>query len=206
MLKGQTLCPFAQSASIEYGPPWSDTQDFRENVSRIAKALRAHLIDARKSKLQGFVIGIRGDGFDDFSRVVSTFRDFVFELGRHDSSCRASLKEDISAPEWNLIFADEPIFLNLFAGCYPAPHSKRINDTQNIYVFFQPEFTFDFCNVNRKRAALKSSIRNSFAEAGMPYDGSTIDTRRKALSYVFPLRSGDPPIDWWSTPSTCAVE
>jgi hypothetical protein len=129
---------------------------------------------------------------------VWTFKRLLVELGNHDVSCQLALEQQIDAVGWNFMFEYHPIFLNLFAPCYPAPHSKRIDDGEHIYVFLQPEFTFDFCNVNRSRTTLKDEIRSRFDDAGMPYDGETIDSRRKALSYVFPLTAGAPPIAWWT--------
>lgn len=196
-LKSTTLCPFAQSARVDYGPPWSGELTFFENVTNIAQALRRHLPECRREKMQGFVAEIGVDEPLTFDGAVATFRRFVFELGRHDESCRVALGQKIDAEGWNFVFAGEPIFLNLFAGCYPNPHSKKIAHLKNIFVFFQPEFTFDFCNVNRSRTNLKNQIRQKFAAAGMPYDGRTIDSRRKALSYVFPVEANSPPVEWW---------
>ena len=200
LLKNTTLCPFAQSARVEHGPPWSRDLTFIQNVAEIAEALRRHLPKCRREKMQGFVAQIGVDAPLTFEVAVATFRRFVFELANHDRSCRTALNEEIGAEDWNFVFNGEPIFLNFFAVCYPNPHSKKVDDLKNIYVFFQPEFTFEFCNVNRNRTGLKDQIRRKFADAGMPYDGNTIDSRRKALSYVFPRDPNSPPVEWWTFP------
>lgn len=75
--------------------------------------------------------------------------------------------------------------------------AKHVAYDGSLYIFFQPEYTFDICNVNRTKVGLKAQIRERFADAGMSYDGATIDSRRKALSFVFPMESGDPPVRWW---------
>ncbi|MBC6718388.1 YqcI/YcgG family protein [Aurantimonas sp. DM33-3] len=196
-LRVSTLCPFAVTSKIDYGPQWSDEIGFDENVALIADGLRHHLPRCRREQLQGFVAQIKVGDPTSFEQVVSCFRRLIFELGRHDSSCQHSLDGDIGAKEWNFTFGEEAIFLNLFAACYQWPHSKRVDDRYHMYVFFQPEFTFDFCNINRSRVALKEDIRRRFAAADMPYDGQTIDGRRKALAFVFPLKPCEPPVEWW---------
>ena len=200
-LRISTLCPFAGTSRVEYGPAWRRDVDFAQNVASIADALRHHLPRCRREQLRGFVAQVGVDDPGSFEGAVAAFRHLVFDLSDHDRSCRSVLTGDIGAREWNFKFAEEPIFLNLFASCYPQPHSKRINDPQHVYVFFQPEFTFDFCNVNRSRTVLKEQIRQGFTDAGMPYSGETIDGRRKALAYVFPLAVDDPPIEWWRPPN-----
>jgi hypothetical protein len=40
-------------------------------------------------------------------------------------------------------------------------------------------------------------IRNSFENAGKPYDVNLIDQRIEAFLYIMPLQIGDPPIRWW---------
>ena len=198
-LQQTTFCPFAAQATVEHGPAWVNDLPFEANVARNAERLKVHLAVGRVRRLQGFVsqVGFGLGNSVDFERTVEIFRRFVFGLGDFDSSCRGSLTQDIGSVGWSLKFADEPVFLNLFAPCYPERHSKHVAYDGCLYIFFQPEYTFDFCNVNRTRVELKAQIREKFADAGMPYDGATIDTRRKALSFVFPIRTGDPPVRWW---------
>lgn len=203
-LQRTTLCPFAARAQVDHGPQWEHGVNFDTNVVRNAECLRAHMTIGRQERLQGFVSQVGLGDSAGFTPTVETFRRFVFGLADHDGSCRDALGRDVGSVGWNLSFAGEPVFLNLFAPCYPPEHSKHVAYDGHLYVFFQPEFTFDFCNVNRAKTELKAQIREKFASAGMAYDGETIDTRRKALSYVFPIRSGDPPIRWWEAPATLA--
>ncbi|WP_003612111.1 MULTISPECIES: YqcI/YcgG family protein [Methylosinus] len=198
-LQGSTLCPFAAKAEIEYGPPWCEELGFDDNIIANARRLAAHIAEGRLRRTKGFVSQINLCDAVDFESTVVLFRRFVFGLAIHDVSCKQSLTRDLGAVGWSLMFAEEPIFLNLFAPCYPRAHSKHIENDGNLYVFIQPEYTFDFCEINRTKVKLKEQIRERFAEAGMPYDSSTIDTRRKALSFVFPVHHGDPPIRWWES-------
>lgn len=198
-LRNNTLCPFAAASRIDYAPDWDRAATFGENVVTIADSLRSHLPRCREERLQGFVaqIGITDPSFEG---AVSAFRRLLLALGQHDSSCHEALQGDIGGVDWNFVFDAQPIFLNLFANCYPTPHSKWIGDPDHAYVFFQPQFTFDFCNLNRMRTGVKHSIRTKFSQAGMPYDGDAIDGRRKAITFVFPLESSQRPVEWWLYP------
>lgn len=197
-LQQETLCPFARRSIIHVASSWNSDREYQGNIESIAGELRKALVTCRRERHQGFLATIPLTSNYSLTDAVSAFRSFVFALGECDEACGAKLKEDIGAIGWSFCFDGEPIFLNLFGSCYKRPHSKFVDDSFNFYVFFQPEFTFDFCNIDRSKRSIKIGIRESFADAGMPYDGETIDGRRKALSFVFPESVGLPPIKWWS--------
>jgi hypothetical protein len=195
-LKQSTFCPFAKAAVLEYAP-WSQRDTDLEAFNRaVVDGLSKHLGYARERGLGGYVARLPASG-RTFESDVSDFARFVQAIGTMDTSTRESLRQDVSAEGWSLHVAGEPVFLNFFSSRYPTTHSKYIGCPDSFWVFFQPEFIFSQNGINRNERITKLLIRAKFAEAGMAYEATEIDRRRKALCYVFPRYPSDEPIEWW---------
>lgn len=195
-LKQSTPCPFAKSTILEYAPSWTEGTDPKDLVRVVVEGLRRHLSYGRERELGGYVARLPASG-RTFCSDVHDFAQFVYAMGSMDASCAESLSQDIGEEGWSLLVADEPVFLNFFSSRYPRAHSKYIDCSDSFWIFFQPEYVFDQKAINRGEHITKSRIRGRFAEAGLAYDATEIDSRRKALCYVFPPSLSDSPIYWW---------
>jgi hypothetical protein len=197
-LKLETLCPFAKSAKIWYGPDWDFALTFRENVSSQTDDLRRFAQSALVGRFHGYVaeIGI-GKAATEFESVRHAFRNYLRELASSDESCNRCFETNPMDLGWQFEYANVRMFLNVFAPCYQRPHSKSVNAPDRFFVFFQPEFSFDFCGIDPGSKNTKRKIRESFAMAGMPYNGAQIDARHEALLYMFPADPFGLPVNWW---------
>lgn len=197
-LQERTLCPFAEGARIWRSPAWDNSLSVLTNYSIIARELGRFVLFDRAATLHGFCAEVRlGAAACDFESVRVGFRDLLFGLASEDESCRRCLAADVLAPDWQFEFSGMRMFLNVFAPCYPFPHSKWIPDRDLFLVFFQPEHSFDLCGINSSEQETKAAIRRRFADAGMPYNGELIDARSEALLYMFPCDPFGPPVRWW---------
>lgn len=196
-LKETTLCPFARGAVLEYAANATATSDLNEAAKIVAQDLAVHMRIGRLQRLGGYVARLPSSG-NTFEADVRDFAAFVNALGEHDASCREALSQDPTAVGWSLKIDGEPVFLNLFSAFYPQRHSKYISSPGSFWIFFQPEYVFEQHGINRDARETKINIRRCFAEAGMEYDATQIDRRRKAHCFVFPLRPEDGPIEWWT--------
>jgi hypothetical protein len=155
---------------------------FLENVSRQSGDLRRFAQSAFAGKFHGYVaeIGI-GQAATEFERVRGAFRDYLRALAAEDDSCKKCLEANPMSLDWQFEYANVRMFLNVFAPCYRRPHSKWISATDRFFVFFQPESSFDLCGIDPGSKTTKRKIRESFAAAGMPYNGTQVDSRQEAL-------------------------
>jgi hypothetical protein len=195
---GQTRCPYAKTAKVWYAPAWNTDASYYENVGFHATALRQFVPVAKAERYHGFVSEITiGPRAKDFDTVKRAFREYLHALASTDTNCQQCMMGVRGDKSWQFEYAGLRMFLNVFAPCYPAPHSKRVEAEDCFFVFFQPEHSFDLCGVNPQNRAAKTQIRSAFADADMPYNGAAIDARIEAELYMFPLNPTDPPVRWW---------
>jgi YqcI/YcgG family len=193
-----TSCPYAATAKVHFGPPWHKDKSFEDNIQRIAIDLAEFCEFAFRKKYHGYVVNLNlGTSVQDFSVVKKTFCRFLFGLNSRDSQASNCMQKQFLSRDWQFEFAGVKLFANVFAPCYSINHTKYVESTEEMFVFFQPEFSFDFCGINPKNRHTKEYIRHIFAEHGKPYDGELIDQRIEALLYMFPKRLGDDPVYWW---------
>jgi hypothetical protein len=202
-LRAETRCPFAKAAKVWFGPDWLPKLGWSGNVARHAVELRLFAERAATERYHGFASEVRiGPRAVDFESVRAGFRDYLGSLAEADPDCARSLAADLTVKEWQFEFSGVRMFLNVFAPCYPQPHSKRLQSENAFWVFFQPEFAFDLCNIDPRSVATKQRIREAFAAAGMPYNGSQIDARLEAFLYMFPVDPAGEPVRWWDGADT----
>lgn len=197
-MRSSTYCPFAKRARIRFSPPWQTTLDFEGNVAAHAAALSKFVVEGKRDSQHGFVSQVSlGNDACDFDSVRQAFGAYLEGLAQHDDDCHKALSADKLSRDWQFSFDGMRMFLNVFAPCYPQPHSKFIDSPHSFWVFFQPEYSFDLCGIDPSKVAKKDVIRAAFRDAGMTYDGAQIDKRIEALLYMFPIRPTDEPVRWW---------
>jgi hypothetical protein len=196
-IKNSTLCPYAKSARVRYGPRWTPVDPDDANWARNATALAGWADTARKECSHGFVLEIAGRDAASFHCVEASLKEALHSLNAHDPAASDCMKGPFDAVEWQFEFADLRLFVNVFAPCYPTNHSKHSQDSERIFLFLQPEYAFDLCGVNPANRAAKELIRTRFRAAGMPYNGELIDQRIEAQIYMFALHASDQPVRWW---------
>jgi hypothetical protein len=196
-LARRTICPFAKTAKLWNGPPWNFATSLSENAARHAPDLRQFGKVAKSERYSGYVAEIGTGDATQFAVVKQTFRAYLMSLAALDPDCARVMGGGFEQLDWQFEFGGVRHFLNVFAPCYVQPHSKFIASVDRFYVFFQPEFSFDFCGVNPNSKAIKEKIRTSFGTAQMPYNGAQIDKRIEALLYMFPESPSGGPVRWW---------
>ena len=193
-----TSCLFARSARIEHGPQWQPHQSFKANVDRNAQALETFADRIERDRLHGFVIEISaGEAAADFHVVTEVFGRVMSGLAGRDPHQAHCMTRDIEDPQWQFEFSGLRMFTSVFAPCYDRTHTKFSATPGMVFVFFQPEISFDFCNVNPHSQHTRDRIRQLFRSAGRPYDEELIDRRIEAHIYLSPQRIGDAPVRWW---------
>ena len=197
-IRQTTLCPYAARANVSYGPAWLQELSARPNWDRIAASLAEWADRAYETRSHGYVIEIGGVDADDFDEVRRTLRRTLTELNARDPAESNCLQEDLEDPGWQFDFAGLRLFANVFAPCYSPGHTKHSPVPHRVYVFFQPEFAFDFCGINPRNRAARELVRRRFLEAGSPYNGELIDRRQEAYLYMFPLDPMGQPVKWWT--------
>lgn len=197
-LRARTFCPFARKSKVRYTRVWNDAVDYAANIENQAKDLEQFVDEQDSYKAHGYVSQIRlGARSSVFESVKREFARYLVELSKHDTSCRACLQQDIVDKQWQFTFKNARLFLNVFAPCYDGNHSKYIEDRDSIYIFFQPEGSFDLCGIDSSNVATRISIRSAFAENGSGYSAELIDARVEAAIYMFPRSEADEPVAWW---------
>jgi hypothetical protein len=198
ILKSATYCPFAKGAVVEFGPEWCRERTWCENIEEHAKALSDFADTGELRKQHGFAAEVViGPDALDLEGVRQGFKRYLFSLAKHDEDCSRCLQQDKLSEAWQFRYSGVRFFLNVFAPCYDAPHSKFIKTSESFWVFYQPEYSFDLCNIDRTKLRTKDRIRAVFAQHGMAYSGALIDQRIEALLYMFPQNGEDEPVRWW---------
>lgn len=197
-LKQRTFCPFASSAKVKQYMYWDSDLGFVDNVLYHAVALREFTEHAQEQKFHGFASRVYiGPEVKSFEATRVNFRRYLFALALFDQNCAHCLEQEKIDVNWQFSFNYLRMFLNVFSPCYSPQHSKYIESDDSIYIFFQPEYAFDLCGSRPLDEAIITHIRDKFRSAGQEYDGELIDRRIEAHIYMFPEKSGDPPVNWW---------
>ncbi len=196
-VQASTLCPYAKAARIVHGAAWRPSEGDADNWRRNAAALAAWAGTAELRRSHGFVIEIDEPEATSFARARERLKTGLMELSAHDPAASSCMNGPFETQDWQFQFAGLRLFVNVFAPCYRLGHSKHTGDPRRMFLFFQPEHSFDLCGVNSLNRPAKEFVRSRFREAGMPYDGELIDGRIEACLYMFPLAVGDEPVRWW---------
>lgn len=183
-----TQCPFAASAKVVSGPRWETNQPFIDNVAANATRLETFCAQAAVQEFHGFVMEIvMGESALVFDAVQLALGNVLRSLSTLDPMLSPCMTSAIDQPGWQFEFSGCKLFVSVFAPCYPPWHTKHAPGSDRIFLFFQPDFSFDFCNIDRRNVKIKAYIRNLFKDAGRPYNSAIIDKRIEAMIYMSPL-------------------
>ena len=193
-----TLCPYASSAQVIFGPAWEAELPFEDNIKNNAGSLSQFCHRAFANRLHGFAMEIiAGEKATQFEAVKHLFYSALKELNKHDPDLSNCMSADYTQIGWQFEFGGIRLFVNVFAPCYPERHTKYSYSKERMFIFFQPVFSFDFCGINRTNKKAKEYIRQLFCSANRSYNGDLIDDRIEAFLYMFPMATDDPPVRWW---------
>ena len=198
-LKAGTPCPFARSANVLAIRPKVITYLDCDELEQAYDGIRHYLIDGFKEHPSGFFTQLRNPAGDapNFELGQRIFVWFVAGLIELDGRSFRDEVREIESLDWQFALAGRRCFLNVFGPFYRRQHSKYI-DSDSVLIFGQPEPSFDVCGVNGTRLDIRSRVRKTFDDAGMPYPGALIDTRIESHLYFFPEDVDGGPVKWWT--------
>ncbi|KJE19567.1 YqcI/YcgG family [Frankia torreyi] len=192
-----TLCPFAPSARICWGPSWDRDQTFESNIHRVAGAIEEFCSRITADTLDALVVEVSsGPQLLDFSHACEMFAKTLESLSALDPNRADCLTRDFYSPSWQFEFAGVRLFLSVFAPCYPPNNTRHVHENDRMYLLFQPDESFDRVLDGRDRLAVRRNIRQRFLDDGRPYRWDVIDGRIEALIYMLPTGT-EPAIKWW---------
>jgi YqcI/YcgG family len=182
-----------------YGSLWVKEATLTENLTKNITELEHFCDIAFQTRLHGFVLeALVGEKACSMAGTLDAMHSVMASLAAADESAHLSLSADnIETTSWQFTFRGIKLFTSIFSPCYPAWHTKHLPSRLSVVIFFQPDFSFDFCRIDRRNKGAKEAIRRKFAENGRPYDWQLIERRIEAHIYVSPLRLGDSPVIWW---------
>jgi hypothetical protein len=187
-----TACPYARLADIHFIPVAyaSGATDFLETFRMYQSRLGEPKTDA---VIVAIGLSELGESIDEHAR---TFRQLLQLLSG------PSMSSDVLKPGWQLQIHQTRVFATMFSPIYPADNPRAISNGRYGYVMLQPEHSFHRLLPRDRlepgqRMHIKSSIRDAFDRAGMPYDALDRDPPTEAQKYVKPLHIGDSMIEWW---------
>ena len=135
-----------------------------------------------------------GDRAPDFETSKHLLRSTLITLNKVDPGRSDCMDRDPSSQGWQFEFDGVGLFVSLFAPCYPELHPKYSYNVDKVFIFFQPEVSFDFCGINQGNQNAKEHVRELFQNSGRPYNGQMIDRRIEGFLYMTPLGLTDPPV------------
>ena len=200
LLKG-TCCPYAQFASISFGPAWQTDQSTRENLTRLLPYFDEFAERAEDQKTDMFVVEVREPGHLKNIEVFSAFlRTLLTTLKEADPLRTGDLADGIDSPEWDFTYRGVRFFVLTFAPFYDERHGRHSHCEDTAFITFQPDQSFDRYGINKKspkRRKISEAVRDAFEKSGIRYDFCLVTRSIKALRYVQPLGVGQDPIRWW---------
>jgi FPC/CPF motif-containing protein YcgG len=198
-----TRCPFANKAKLWGSYEWDMAKSLEDNVINSIPTLIRFVRCAEQEELDGFVFEVYGEEysntFPDMCRTVKKTLNLLSNLDPVNENC---MRGDLLSKDWQFSFSQQRFFVSVFAPCYPENHCRYSHNPKSIFLFFQPEFSFDVHGIhkdNSNRHKIKNKIRKSFAEVGSAYDVELVNQGIEAYLYIMPLRVGDKPVRWWDT-------
>jgi FPC/CPF motif-containing protein YcgG len=178
-------------------------KSLEDNVINSIPTLIRFVRCAEQEELDGFVFEVYGEEysntFPDMCRTVKKTLNLLSNLDPVNENC---MRGDLLSKDWQFSFSQQRFFVSVFAPCYPENHCRYSHNPKSIFLFFQPEFSFDVHGIhkdNSNRHKIKNKIRKSFAEVGSAYDVELVNQGIEAYLYIMPLRVGDKPVRWWDT-------
>jgi len=196
----QSPCPFANLANIRVCQSWSTPTPTPTRLDRLSRDL---LLLDRDLDADLAVLEMRGaDALKTPEDYGAHLRTTVLGLRSRDQ-LRGDPLGDVSEPHWDFEFGQSSYFISVFAPLYRADHSRCSGEPDTAFVLFQPEQGFRRFGISSRRprrGQLSERIHRGFERRGVDYDLALNRFAPKALRYVKPLHSDEPPVRWWVTP------
>lgn len=199
-IQNRATCIFAPRARIESATPLQGA-DGRNDGQATWPAVAAFAARMEAEELDGLLIELRdqrcGETLDSLTR---TMRALLSGLVAADGQDAEEALGEAGSHHWWLTLCGSRWFALAFAPCYPEASPRFTFGSQSTYVLLQPVGSFD------RRATPKGSeispgvrdhIRRAYATAGRPYDHQLAQQDVEALKFLWPLRYGDQPVQWW---------
>lgn len=196
-----TQCPFAAYSKLWGLPDWDPSKSVADNARASAPTFLRFERVALPERLDGLILEVKDTELcKTLNQVCATFREILEVWGQSDPSGCNCMTENLLHPDWQFRFSQTRYFVSVFAPCYPHNHPRFSCQSDAMFLFLQPEFSFDFHGIhsaNRELARIKSQIRGKFSMHGSGYSGKLVDDRIEALIYILPIGKDDQPIHWW---------
>lgn len=192
-----TLCPYSDKPFI-MGPKWIVEDSYELNIKNQLNDIIDFSNSFTQNEIYGYVLEVaiktKINTLEQTSELFLNILKILNKLDPAKSNCLDLEKEN---KKWQFEFNNMRTFFSVFSPCY-SPENPRYSYDENImYIFFQPEESFNMAGVSRLNRQGKINARKKFSDAGRPYDGSLIDKRIEAWLYITPCNIGDKPIKWW---------
>jgi NTP pyrophosphatase (non-canonical NTP hydrolase) len=138
-----TDCIFATRAKIWGSFDYNQSMSIEENMSRNIGLLERFNKVAFYEGLDGFVIEVLGDDGDTLINLSDTVRRVLKYFSDNDPSGIHCMDQDKLRPDWRFSFGGKTFFITTFAPCYPENHPRHSKNPSSVFIFLQPEFSFD---------------------------------------------------------------
>lgn len=200
-ISSRTGCFFAAEATVWGSYEWDEDKSIEENIDSSLPSLMRFTKCSEAERLDGFVLEVRGADLgatmDDLSR---TFTRVLKYLSAKDPAGVHCMDQKIDEPGWQFSYNGQRFFITTFAPVYAENHPRCSHNENSVFIFLQPEFSFDHHGVHRnnpKRHLIKKAIRKNFADKNMPYDAGLVEQPLEVYKYIKPLEMGGAQIRWW---------
>lgn len=149
-LKGKSDCIFAKRAVLWGSPNFDQSKSIDENLQDLLPSLLKFscLIEKSDSKLDGYLIEIRGEKYSNsvtiFAAVVGKVLKFISENDPANVNCMKM--KSIDQPSWYFSFNNISFFVTSFSPCYDKSHSRYMHPIEDnktsCFILLQPEISF----------------------------------------------------------------
>jgi FPC/CPF motif-containing protein YcgG len=184
-VKSKSKCLFAKQSRLWATEGYRSDKTLEQNMMKSLPAIIKFvtLADSNDSKLDGFVIEIRGSQYcGDVTSFARTVRQVLRVISDHDPvGVHCMDMESIDRPGWHFTFCTVPIFITSFAPFYGPRHSRHMypdaSTAQSCFILLQPETSFHRHDIGSDTpltqfvnpVTMRDKIRCSFFNANQKY-------------------------------------
>lgn len=245
-LQKHVLCPFAKKATVwENKTGWDSSKSLENNIDEFIELELKPFVSAIKemkrqncSPIDGIVLEAPGAQYGkDLSHFAEFFRQVMLRINPESIKQLQNIEPDEAGIYWDngwqFSYAGERLFTITMAPFYLQNNSRYNYGSKNVFIFFQPEYSFKYKldNNKEKRDTQKLSVRKRFAKNHQTYDAckimssSSVRKTHEAPRYLKPIHQDSQEIvKWWlkndkvnfnreidqfrlfSTSSACAIQ
>ncbi len=198
-IKNNIECPFAKRSKLWGSPDWVSTKSLEDNVEALTQSLNNFVIVSALEKLDGYVIAAPEEYGASLENLSKFTKEVLTHLNSLDPALSKIMDQDIGHSNWQFSYGGIKFFVITFGTCYPKSNSRYTWNSDQTYIFLQPEHSFESANIPKGSAIqIRKSIRAAFKNNQREYyDSKIIDAPSEAIKYVKPMKLGDWHIEWW---------